>query len=160
MSAVFSPCRQYRYRLSREFGMGDRTVAFVGVNPSIADEAINDATIRKMCGFAMRWGFDRIEVVNLFAWRSTDVRQLARVGDPIGLENDTHIVEVLADASRTVVCWGNRCKLPACIRPRVVSVRRLVASFGSDICCLGRTKSGDPRHPVRLSYETQLEPWS
>lgn len=159
MTAVFSPCRQYRYRLSRQFGMGDRTVAFVGVNPSIADEAINDATIRKMCGFAMRWGFDRIEVVNLFAWRSTDVHQLARVADPIGPENDIHIVNALADANRTVVCWGSLHKLPLRLCDRVLQVREIVAAAGVDVCQLGTTKNGDPRHPLMLSYKTELEPW-
>lgn len=157
--AIFSPCRQYRYRLFRQFGMNGRTVAFVGVNPSIGDETINDASIRKMCGFAVRWGFDQIDLVNLFAWISTDVRELGRVPDPIGRENDTHISEALAGAHLVVACWGSRLKLPQRIRPRMVSIREIVSTVDAEVCCLGKTQYGDPRHPLMLSYRTALEPW-
>jgi hypothetical protein len=64
--AVLSDCRRYRYRLWRCWGDGNHRVAFVGINPSTADEVDDDATIRKCVGFAKRWGFSALDMVNLF----------------------------------------------------------------------------------------------
>ena len=53
--------------------------AFFGVNPSTADASSDDSTVRKWRGFTQRWGGSRFIVGNVFAYRSTDVRQLAAV---------------------------------------------------------------------------------
>lgn len=160
MSAVISRCGQYRYRLTRSVGMGDRVVAFVGVNPSTADASADDATVRKWCGFARRWGFDRIEVVNLFAYRSTDVRALATAEDPVGPHNDAHTRTVIAGAQLIVPCWGRITKLPDRLCSRIGTVREMLYAADADLKCLGRTKDGDPRHPLMLAYATPLEPWA
>jgi len=75
-AAEISPCGLYRYTLWRWFGMGDRTVRFIGLNPSTADANQDDPTIRRCADFARRWGFDRLCMVNLFAYRATDPREL------------------------------------------------------------------------------------
>src|SRR5438270_2376466 len=40
-----------------------------------------------LLGFAKSWGFGGVEVVNLFAYRTTDPGELRRVADPVGAEN-------------------------------------------------------------------------
>ena len=162
MSAVISECGRYRYRLTRSVGMGSRVVVFVGVNPSTADAATDDATVRKWCGFARRWGFDKIEVVNLFAFRSTDVRALAAAEDPVGPRCDEHLAEAISAAEWIVPCWGSSTKVPGHLRGRIANVSRLLLErrpARASLLCLGRTSSGDPRHPLMLGYNTPLEPW-
>ena len=56
-SAVLSPCRQYRYALWRKWADGPQ-VLFVMLNPSTADESVDDPTIRRCISFAKAWGFD------------------------------------------------------------------------------------------------------
>src|SRR5258707_10232275 len=66
------------------------TVLFVMLNPSTADGQGDDPTIRKCVGFAQRWGYDRMKVVNLFAYRATDPRMLLSLperDDPFGVRN-------------------------------------------------------------------------
>jgi hypothetical protein len=70
--ATFSKDRRYRYRLWRSWGDPELRCVFVGLNPSTADESNDDPTIRKCVGFAKLWGFGAVDVVNLFAFRSTD----------------------------------------------------------------------------------------
>lgn len=70
-SARFSDCRRYRYTLTRRFADGP-TVAFIGLNPSTADEHADDPTIRRCLGFAKRWGYGELVMLNLYALRSTD----------------------------------------------------------------------------------------
>ena len=73
MSAMISPDGLYRYWLQRETGIdNDKIMLFVMLNPSVADAVENDPTIRRCIGYAKREGFGMLEVVNLFAFISTD----------------------------------------------------------------------------------------
>lgn len=135
-------------------------MCFVMLNPSTADADKDDPTIRKCVGFAQRAFCGSIEVVNLFAWRSTDPKGLLQTEDPVGPSNTRHLTRVLSQVSRRrplVVAWGE---------PSSKALRSLVAArarsvfFGDDrLQCLGTTKSGHPRHPLMLPYSTALEPW-
>ncbi len=84
--ADFSPDRKYRYVLRRKIGSSARRVVFIMLNPSIADEVRTDPTVRRCVGFARRWGFGALEVVNLFALVSTDPNGLQDADDPVGRE--------------------------------------------------------------------------
>lgn len=161
MTAILSPCQRYRYRLERTLNAGGLlgTVAFIGVNPSTADAELDDATVRKWKGFAQRWGYDRIAVGNLFAWRSTDVRALAAAEDPVGPENDDHLQALLQGADLIVPCWGSSGKLPPRLQPRILAVRQLLKTSSTPIAALGFTASDDPKHPLMLGYATPLVPW-
>jgi len=111
MTAVLSDNRQYRYRLTREFGHLGDSCCFIMLNPSTADETQDDPTIRRCKGFAARFGRGTLEVVNLFAWRATNPRDLidsCEAGiDIIGPENDRHIVEAVNAATLVICAWGN-----------------------------------------------------
>lgn len=154
--ASISADGRYRYRLWRAWATG-KTILFVMLNPSTADARDDDPTIRKCVGFAKRLGFARLEVVNLFAWRATDPRDLPRASDPIGVENDHTILERSLAADLVIAAWGAT-KLPdRMIERRVRSVQSTLRSAGCSPMCLGRSKDGHPRHPLMLAYETALE---
>ena len=161
MTAIISDCGRYRYTLERFIPSArGGVVLFIGVNPSTADASADDATVRKWCGFAGRWGFGHIAVGNLFAYRATDVRELAKVDDPNGPENDEHLRGLMAAADLVVPCWGSRDKLPDRLRHRIAYVRRMVGACGKPAKVLGLTASGDPKHPLMLGYSTPLTEWS
>lgn len=160
MSAVISECGRYRYGLERQLNWpGEGTVVFIGVNPSTADASLDDATIRKMRGFASIWGFERMVVVNLFAWRATDVRELRQVFDPQGPDWSKHFHEALTSAKMIVPCWGDRAKMPAEWRHIIDRVRESLPAY-PDVRHLGLTKGGDPKHPLMLGYKTPLTRWA
>ena len=149
----------YRYRLERRLDLLDGPrFCFIGVNPSTATDDVEDATTRKWNGFVSRWGGSTYVVANLFALRATDVRLLQHAGDPVGPENDEHILRAVREADVVVPCWGSAAKLPPRLRGRIQDVHMMLAlSSGAPTRCLGRTADGQPRHPLMLSYETQLE---
>ena len=62
----------YRYRLTRRLSPGNRTVLFVGLNPSTADATHDDQTIKRCVGYARAWGYDVLLMGNLHAYRATD----------------------------------------------------------------------------------------
>lgn len=152
-----SACGSYRYRLER--GSGETATAIVMVNPSTADATQDDATIRKLRGFGERNGWGRIIVGNLFAYRATDVRELARVADPVGPANDDYLAHIVRHADRVVVAWGPLAKLPSPLRGRWRQVCRL---FGPrPVFSIGvSANDGQPKHPLMLPYDSPLIPWA
>ena len=156
MSAIISPCGLYRYRLERTVAMEGPVYAFFGINPSTADASVDDATVRKWIGFTKRWGASRFIVGNVFAWRATDVKALATVDDPYGDDIGDHITDIIAEADILVPCWGNTTKVPPKLQGAFDVLLDALVSSGKPVRCFGRTKAGDPMHPLMLGYQTKL----
>ncbi len=163
MTAIISHCGRYRYQLGRSvsdsLSLCDGTVAFFGINPSRAGAVINDQSILKMMGFARLMGAEILEVGNVFAYRSTDVRELANVDDPVGPCNEQHLADIIERADTLVPCWGRRSKVPATLRPRIDAVSAMLLASGKPVRVLGLTACGSPRHPLMLAYATPLVAW-
>lgn len=159
MSAIISDCGKYRYRLERE-GRGVGSTAIIMVNPSTADAELDDATIRKLRGFGERNQWGRLIVGNLFAYRATDVRELGKVSNPVGPENDAHLSAIFAEADRVIFAWGPVSKQPQVHRGLrwrkvwQVAENRLVHSIGEPAKC------GHPKHPLMLPYDSPILLWS
>ena len=161
--AVFSPCRQYRYELWRHLENGKSgTIAFIGLNPSTADETTDDRTVAKCWRWADKWGYGHFCMLNLFAWRDTDPKGMFLALSPVSqknfpLLNDLAISQVCEVASAVVACWGvhgahlgrDAAVLEFVIRPR----------FSHKLFHLGLTKHGHPRHPLYLKNDTKPQRW-
>lgn len=152
--ALFSPCRTYRYLLWRTWDSlpmfpdpADR-IAFCGLNPSTADENINDPTIRRCIGFAKRWGYRGIVMLNLFGLRSTQPEGLKRTSDPVGPDNDEWLRWASSRVALTVCCWGSF----SMAAHRATAAKRLLG----DTRCLGTNADGQPKHPLYLPNSSEL----
>ena len=148
-TARISPCSMYRYSLSRTWDTSLPRVLFVGLNPSTADDQCDDPTVRRCIGFAQRWGYGGLILVNLFAYRTTDPSGLTEVDDPIGSENDHWIAVEQARVDRVVAAWGNHGVL---LNRDEAVLETLTRAY-----CLGITKAGCPRHPLYLAATTPLQ---
>lgn len=126
-------------------------VAFIGLNPSTADETADDPTIRRCVAFAKRWGYGGLVMLNLFAFRATDPRDMRSAASPVGPENDDHLRAVAAEAALVVAAWG----VGGSYFGRDFRVRRLM---GDGLMALGFTKSGQPRHPLYVKADATLVP--
>ena len=145
--AVFSPCLRYRYSLRRRVGLAPDNCLFIMLNPSTADANKDDPTIRRCMGFARRWGFGCLTVVNLFALRSVDPKALALASDPVGPDNDKWICLEVMDADRIISAWGNGGQLNG----RSNEVVGLIESrCGKLTQHLGLNQSGEPKHPLYI----------
>ena len=159
MSAIISPCGQYRYRLERQ-SAGPGATAVIMVNPSAADAEQDDATIRKLRGFGERHHWGTIIVGNLFAYRATDIRDLRTARDPIGPDNDDHLIQILADADQVIVAWGPLAKQPRGHANRFINVLSLIEGACLDPHSIGApAQDGHPRHPLMLAYSSPIQPW-
>ena len=139
----------YRYLLWRAWNPRLPRVLWILLNPSTADERVDDPTLRRLHSFSQHFGFGGLEVVNLFALRSTDPRALARMVDPIGPENDDYIREAGVRATKIIAAWGSYGTLYG-------RDHYILAQIASPIFCLGITRNGNPRHPLYLRGDTAL----
>jgi hypothetical protein len=152
--AVLSDDGEYRYHLWRTVShFNEGRVLFVMLNPSTADAKEDDPTIRRCMNLVRQWGFARLDVVNLFAYRATKPSELSDVRDPVGPENDTHIIETAIHCARVIAAWG----VHGGESPRAKEVLELLDGYL--IRCLGTTKSGYPRHPLYIKDRTSPVPY-
>ena len=159
-SAVISDCGLYRYRLERDLEtFTGKHVAVVMVNPSTADGETDDATIRKLIGFAGVHDWRKITVVNKFAFRATDIKALRTAHDPEGPYNFDHISRAMAEADLTVVAWGPLAKLPQNLRHYWQRVAGIARDRNQPLYCLGIAQDGHPKHPLMLPYVSPLIEW-
>lgn len=157
--ADISQCGRYRYLLSRQWDTRP-LLLFVMLNPSVADAHVDDPTIRRCAGFAHSHDFGGFEVVNLFAYRATDPKDLAKAGFPVGPENDRHIISATGRAHTICVAWGAIGTRGSAV-DRVQQVMPLLRAGAAPLLlqCLGTTGGGHPRHPLFVAGATRLEPF-
>ncbi len=144
----------FRDLLFRELG-GTRTLCVGMQNPSKAeadDPTVNDPTVLRVMGFAMRWGFGRLVVTNARTRRATDPKDmyawLASLSPEEVREHHDHSAAVMIrEAKRAdlfIAAWGNG--RADDVWPRHLGDRLVDA--GVTIYALGFTNSGAPTHPL------------
>lgn len=153
-TATYDRSSTYRYRLSRTWGDGPR-VCFVMLNPSTATAAELDPTVTRCRRYAQDWGYEQLEVVNIFALRATDPRELYRNPRPIGPRNDDAILLAATDADLVVCAWGTH----GAYRERGAEVRTLLTENAVKPHALTLTKDGHPGHPLYLPANLRPTPW-
>lgn len=154
--AAISADGLYRYRLWRRWDDLLPLMVWVMLNPSTADGTTDDPTIRKCIGFAKANHCGGITVVNLFAFRATDPKQLPKVADPVGPENDQYIVWSCCGPERAVVvaAWGTN----LFARTQASRVRKIIHdNCTRELQCFGASKTGQPYHPLYLPYSTPMQ---
>lgn len=149
---VFSPCRKYRYRLRQIWNPALPLLTFLMLNPSKADEVQNDPTVErcerrarntKECG--------GVEIINIFAYRATDPEDMKAQSDPIGPDNDKHILEAATNAYQVIAAWGKHGQH----LHRGKQVLSMLVTNGIKPYHLKINKDGFPAHPLYISYETK-----
>lgn len=153
--ATFSPDGKRRFDLVRdwreEIGAPRLTAMFAMLNPSKAGKKDDDPTVRKTVGFARRWGYGRVVLVNINPIVSTDPWELPP-WNGIDHENREAIQRWAGESDLVVAAWGGQ---PAAIC-RTIAMPELVYEFMKiahpPIHCIGLTSRGAPLHPSRAPY--------
>ncbi len=150
--ANISTCGKYRYSLWRIWDNSKKAVAFIGLNPSTADETNDDPTIRRCIGFAKSWGYGGIYMLNIFAFRATDPANLKKAALPVGYNNNFYLTERVRESGVAIACWG----VHGAYESRGVKVIELLGR--GNLFCLGLTRDGHPKHPLYLKKTLTPQP--
>jgi len=129
------------------------------LNPSTVEEMIDDATTRRVGEFSRRWGYDQLEIVNLFALRAAKSQELSSVGDPAGAKNLSFVRHAVTDAELVVVGWGDGI-CDACSRPEMLDEVVRLRRANTAMLCFGLTEDGNPLHPASLELTTTPVVWT
>jgi hypothetical protein len=154
-SAGFDKTGQYRYWLQREWDDQQPAIALIMLNPSRADHQQDDPTLRRCIGLAQQWQYGRLTVVNLFAYCTASPQVLKTVPNPVGQDNDVQIVQACESAELIVLAWGNWGDLHG----RDRDVLALLVPYRDRLYCVGRNRTGQPRHPLYVPRQTPLCRW-
>ena len=134
---MYSSNMVYRYAFARWWEDPDLTTTAVWVllNPATGDtERRRRPTLDRCVAWSRAAGFSGLVIVNLFAFRHTDPRELRAATDPVGPSND-QVLRVITKAGRqTIVARG--------AHGRLQGRSTLVAPVLDAPMCLGTTRLG------------------
>lgn len=154
--ATFSRDRRYRYTLTRVWDMTKPKILWVMLNPSTADEANLDPTLRRCLDYSYQWGYGMFAVVNLYAIRSTDRLAILKEPEPIGVDNDAYIMKYAKAADLVMAGWGTY----GYYNDRGKKVRAMIEAEGITLHQLFLTGDGHPGHPLYLPKTLTPTPWT
>lgn len=151
---LYSSDMMFRYAFGRWWGNADlaTTAIWVLLNPATGDtEQRHRPTLERCISRSRGAGHTGLVIVNLFALRDTNPRNLRNAPDPVGPANDEVLGVITKAGAQTIAAWGGHGRLNA----RSGQVGPILVSP----MCLGVTKYGEPRHPLYVAGDTPLVPW-
>jgi hypothetical protein len=155
--ARFSECRRFRYWLLRTWAADLPTIAFIGLNPSVADTKFDDKTVRKCQRFARRWEYGRLLMLNIYAFRATDPKDMRKAADRLDISGGKRnslgmLCQYLEDfeVKKTVAAWGRGAPVLGAEATRVIP----------EMFCLAKNKDNSPKHPLYIAYCETLKPFN
>lgn len=140
--AKFSPNNKRRYCLWRIWDDTLPYIAFIGLNPSTANQNDDDPTIRRVKRFAFDWGYGGVYMLNCFS--QVTPYPSALKAESNDKENDRWIREIGDSCEKIVFAWGNF---------------TVVNHFGRDVelsamfpdaVALRLNSNGSPAHPLYI----------
>lgn len=151
---------EVRYALTKQ---GTNPLIVIALNPSVANEKISDRTVDKIRTYCELWGFDSFIMLNLYPLRQTHADQLPRLFDEtIHQINLRYIEQYTLNNYSILMAYGDNVRkydyLSRCLNDifSILSLNQSRAFYQ-----LGNlTKKGNPRHPSRLAYNVELQPFN
>ena len=147
-AAIYSPCKLYRYILTRVWDPKRPTWMFAMLNPSKATENDGDNTVDRQFERARRGNAGAIVIVNAGALRETRRKIAIKHHYPANVENDNKFwIERFAScAEQIIVAHGPDAA-------KFGGERLLRSALGAHAFqSLHVTKNGSPGHPLYVPY--------
>lgn len=119
-------------------------------------------TRHRLIRFASDNHYRTLTELNLFAYRSPKKRLLAKAIrddgiEPVGPENDRVISDVVRQADKLIVAWGEVSDNPV-FAQRAREVTQLLESIGKPLYCFRKNNDGSPTQPTFGRYDVQTWP--
>jgi hypothetical protein len=161
--AVFDgPGGCYRYRLIRTWDETKPHAMFIMMNPSTADETVDDRSVAKCVRFAKTWGvYGGIYVGNTFAYRATNKKLLREIPDPVGPDNEEHLIEMAKLAKIVIFAYGQPGDRRLKDRGQLL-VKNLIKNLkdkGVKPYVLKLSRDRTPCHPLYLRKDLEPVVW-
>lgn len=157
-SATFDQDEDYRYDLVWRWQPGPLLIGWL-LNPSRATHEVLDPTVQGMVTRARAWGYAGARLLNLFAIRATNPRDMKRHAEPVGDENDLVIrralIQAADDGSLVVAGWGCHGRHMG----RQARALALADAAGIQLQAFHINGDGTPKHPLYVAHVVRPQPW-
>lgn len=139
--------RIHRYYLYRIWNKYLPQLAFIGLNPSTANEDRNDPTINKIINITHHNRYGGFYMFNLFTIISPDPKVLHK--DVDDFEYNLSIIKNFTQhlKMKIVFCWGNF---------ETHGRDKIIQELFKDVYALKINRNGSPAHPLYLPSVTKL----
>lgn len=126
---------------------------WIGCNPSTADEIQLDPTLRRIKTFSQAFGYNAFIMTNIFAFRSTNPRVLEDVDEPVGVENNVHLVRCaeMVGTHAIFAAWGAM----GIHKGRGNEVKKLLTEAGYSLQCIRKLNGEQPGHPLYVAGDVR-----
>jgi hypothetical protein len=134
-------------------------ILFIGLNPSNGDAEKDDQTLIKIRKFVLNYqngNYGGFYIGNLFAFVTSKPTELLKSKEPVGVENNWHLLQMAAKCKMVICMWGN----DGILGRRDREVCELLGF--KKLYCFSITKDGSPMHPMapiskhsEMGYELQ-----
>ena len=149
---------EYRYILGTR---GKKPLICIGINPSTAEPARLDTTLKSVERIALGNGFDSFIMFNVYAQRATDPDAMEKVCNPLLHRENLEALRYVLSISEEPAIWAawgaiieKRSYLADCVEDMVT----LGQAYGAKWYCAGAiTKKGHPHHPLYLKKDEKLK---
>lgn len=149
-----------RYSLTNK---GDNPLIVFGINPSTADKGKPDPKMRRVMGFAERYGFDSFVMLNVYPLRATNPAALPQeCDDVLHTANIREIVNVVSShpGAPILLAYGgninSRKYLKPCLRDIIEALKPYSPKYFQIGTALNR--DGSPKHPLMAPYISAMTP--
>ena len=144
-SANISNDKKERFYLSRIWDSKKPKVLYIMLNPSYADDELDDPTIRRLIFFSKKFKFGGFYVTNLFT-QITPYPKLLNIESTIHKNNLKVIKNFTLKSKAIVYAWGN-----------LINEPEEFLSIIDKPLCFKKNLNGTPRHPLYLPSSCELE---
>ncbi len=149
-----------RYSLTNK---GDNPLIVIGINPSTADKDKPDATMRRVMGFAERYGFDSFVMLNVYPLRATNPAALPQECDAeLHTANIREIVNIVSSrpGPSILLAYGGNINSRKYLRPCLRDIVEAIKPYSPKYFQIGPVlnRDGSPKHPLMAPYSSAMIP--
>lgn len=150
MKAEYSECKRYRYWLREIWNPHGPMAVIIGLNPKTNE--LKDRQLTRCKNLAKEWCCGGYVNLNLFGLRCDSDEKLLLHPNPIGPDNDKHIVEMTTKYDHQIVAvWG---------RLGVHLERsKQICALVKGMYCLGRVENLEPQNIIKALKEFEPIPY-
>lgn len=150
---VFSKDRAYRYTLLHRWNSQGPLIAWIGLNPSVANETQLDRTLSRIKAYSNAAGYSGFFMLNLFAFITPYPKIMKQQGaNAIGTLNDWHIDLVSDQVECIVAAWGNGGSF-------LGRDEQVINRLAGKLHVLDLNKTGAPVHPLYQPSDLVIQKW-
>ena len=155
-----------RYALGEISETPGKILFCIGVNPSTATPEKLDPTAIRIKNIALEHGYDSWIILNLCSQISTNPNDMDDIQCSISHQTNLEIIDNLikkhGKSSDFLFAYGNLISRKAYLRKNLCDIIHILRTneFSGNHYCLGKTKKGNPKHPLYQKSNTPFVQFS